>query len=208
MNGGVHRVRKLTVVLVAVCAAGLAAFVFRSWWLTEVGYALTGRPGQKPGIRAEAILLPTADQLISDSCTSVLAQAVSLSEGYGRAPIYMTCTTWYGVTKCELAIAAAARDGKTIALREIETSELPDKEEAELALRKLREAGIARVAVILPACKAGRLGTWYQEVASKTGMEARIVPSACGEFDARTWWKDRQQRKLAAYELVRWIVGY
>lgn len=152
--------------LIAVCIFGALVLFFRSFWLTQVGYAVQTRPAAGlSSTRSEAILIPNADHVVNDTCAAMLEQAASLSAATGGKPIFMTCPLRYGASNCELAAAAAVRDGRAITIRRIDTRQLPDTDEAEMALQRLKQSNVRAVAVVLPKFKTQRLGGWYRRVA-------------------------------------------
>lgn len=189
-----------------VCAIVAVVVLFRSFLLIQLGHALVASSaGDSEPAHADAVLIPSADYLVSDTSTAVMEQAASLAKATGTKSIFMTCFTWYGVSTCNLAEAALAQQGHPIGIRAIRTGLLPDSEEAELALQALKQSGIRTVIVLLPNYKTRRLGGWYRKVAGIHGMAVTVVPSACHEFDVKTWWMKRESQKLFAYEVVRHI---
>jgi hypothetical protein len=200
--------KTITVLAIASVAAGGLYFT-RSQWLPALGQAVVSVPADAgPPVRADAVLIPAADDVCNEMCTEVLSQAASLTEAGCAESLFMSCGEAYGISDCELAQTTLEKLGQKVAIRPVRMSLRPDKEEAELALRELKRAGVGKVIALVPNYKTRRLGARYRALATTYGMEVRILPSACKLFDVRDWWKTRGSQKLIAFELSRRVWGF
>jgi len=118
----------------------------------------------------------------------------------------MSCPLYYGVSECELAQEMLVAEGFAgITIRAIPLARVPNREEAEQVTTWLARHGVKRVIVALPAYKSRRLAGLYQELGRRYGIEMVPLRVPVRAFAPERWWREREGRKVFAYELLRWL---
>ena len=197
------RARGWLAVLVVCLALGCAvAWLARGWWLAGLGGRLV-RVDALAGMAADAVAVPAADYVRAGVPLETLEEALRLR---GRGRMLMSCPDWYGVSECALAESALKKRGYPGARLEwLRTARLPDEEEAEAVIGRLRQDGMGSAIILLPNYKTRRLGGLYKKLGQRAGVGVRVAAAPGADFQPERWWQSREGQKRFAEEVLRWL---
>ncbi len=175
--------------------AGIAGYLTRASWLPQIGLLLINN--QEP-LRADAILV-----LAGDDRGDRLLRAAELSQaGYGPLVYVSGSGGVFGQDSSELARRYAVAKGYPEGIfRNLQHDADSTREEAAMALRRLRADGVKRLNVVTSDYHSARTARVFRRLAGD--IEFRVVASRSWNFQYDNWWQTRRSQKMLFLEYTK-----
>ena len=193
--GGGGRRRWLGRFLLFLLLAGIAGYLTSSFWLPQIGLFLVNN--QEP-LRADAILV-----LAGDDRGDRLLRAAELSRsGFGPVVYISGSGGLFGQDYSELARQYGIAKGYPAGMfRNFQHDADSTREEAALALERLRTDGVKRLNVVTSDYHSARTRRVFARLAGD--MEFRVVASRSWNFQYDNWWQLRRSQKMVLLEYTK-----
>lgn len=194
--------RHRRLILIAIVVVAIALWATHPALLIALGESLMSY--EQPE-KADAALV-----LAGDASGGRILRGAELRE-QGFVPIVWVSgpAGMYGFTEDQLAIGFAERKGKPREwFHPAPSTANSTREEAEMLLPRLRDAGVRRLLLVTSDYHSRRAGHTFRDVAARVapGMRIHTVAAIDPVFDFRnTWWKSRPARKLLFFEWTKMV---
>ncbi len=183
--------------LSAVIILAAAAAIFHAPIFRFLGHALI--QSETPGKAGIAIVLAgdSFGQRVLTGCRMV-------REGYAPLALVSGPRVFYGRHEDEFAIAWAVDRGCPREWFEGVENELKStRDEAQMFSRILRQRGIQKYLLITSNFHTARAARIFRR--EIPDIPAVVIAAPYPEFDPDCWWKDRQARKVFAFEWIKTV---
>lgn len=193
--GASGRRRWLGRLVLFLLLAGIAGYLTRTSWLPQVGLFLINN--QEP-LRADAILVLAGD----DRGDRLLRAAELAQAGFGPVVYVSGSGGVFGQNYSELARQYAIAKGYPAGVfRNLQHDADSTREEAALALERLRADGVRRLNVVTSDYHSARTRRVFARLAGN--IEFRVVASRSWNFQYDNWWQTRRSQKMVFLEYTK-----
>jgi uncharacterized SAM-binding protein YcdF (DUF218 family) len=179
----------------------LAAYVTRTVWLGALGRALVEDDGPA---KADAVVVLGGDAW----GTRIETAARLVRAGYAPLVLISGAPAVYGLNEADLAIPYIVRQGYPaewfVALR---NEGMSTREETFVLLRELRRRQVRSLILVTSEFHTARAARTFRASERALGyhLEMRVVPAPDRYFQAGSWWRNREGRKIALGEWAKTI---
>lgn len=188
---------------VALLLLALAAYLTRTLWLSALGRALVEDDGPS---KADAVVV-----LGGDTWGMRLETAAKLVRG-GYAPLVLIsgAPAAYGANEADLAIPYIVREGYPeewfVSLR---NQAMSTREESFLLMDELRRRQVRSLILVTSDFHTARAARILRAAARAVGyrVEMRVVAAPDRYFQAGSWWRNREGRKIALGEWEKTVAN-
>ena len=187
----------------ALLLVAVAAYLTRTLWLGALGRALVEDDGPS---KADAVVV-----LGGDAWGMRLETAARLVRaGYAPVVLISGAPGAYGVNEADLAIPYIVRQGYPaewfVALR---NQAMSTRQESFLLLHELLERHVHSLILVTSDYHTARAARTFRAAERALGcrLEMRVVAAPDRYFQAGSWWRNREGRKVALGEWERTIAN-
>ena len=192
--------RKLRFFGLALAGVLVLAILFHAAILTALGsYLVRGGPPQN----ADIAVVPGGDSYGN----RILTAARLVRQGYAPRVLVSGPNGFYGYHECDLAIPFAEKAGYPESyFLHFENRTRSTQEEARAVVAELRRLGARRILLVTSDYHTRRAGGIYR--AAAPDMTFFVVAAPDVYFTAGGWWRNREGRKVFAFEWMKTVAEW
>ena len=191
---------KFRILWLAVAAVLLGAAVFHSAILASLGsYLVRSGPPEKAEVAVALAGDPNGNR--------ILKAAELVRQGYASSALVSGPAGQYGYHECDLAIPFAVKAGYPESyFQHVEHQSRSTAEEAQAVVRELRRLGVRRVLLVTSDYHTRRAGNIFRSAAPDITFYVVAAPDFY--FTAQAWWRNREGRKVFAFEWMKTVAEW